>query len=127
MTETFEPGTVDESSHGWAPEAPGSGDAKERVIEANRKAFEGHDTQEASRGTEENLAAQAEGVGESTTRGGEQIARSEGPDEGREDLGTKGPTERPVGTADMRASAGVDPQKPLDDDMPNQVSGDQGG
>jgi hypothetical protein len=34
----YQPGTVDEGSHGWAPDAPGSGEAAERVTEANKKA-----------------------------------------------------------------------------------------
>jgi hypothetical protein len=34
---------VDENTHGWA-DAPGTGEAKERVIEANKKAWEASDT-----------------------------------------------------------------------------------
>lgn len=47
---SFEPGTVDENTHFWAPGAPGTGEAKERVIEANQKAWEANDTQEAATG-----------------------------------------------------------------------------
>jgi hypothetical protein len=104
-----------------------TGDAKDRVIEANKKAFEGRDTQDASRGNAPNPALDAEDVGESTSRRGEEIARSEGPDEGREDLGPKGPTGRPAGTSTVEAGTGVDPQKPVDPDMPNVQSGDHGG
>jgi hypothetical protein len=41
----FEPGKVDEDQHGWAPDAPGTGDAKERVQEGAKKAWEAHGTQ----------------------------------------------------------------------------------
>jgi hypothetical protein len=51
-----------------------------------------------------------EGVGESTTRRGEDVVKEEGPDEGREDLGPQGPSQRPTGTSGARASTGVDPQ-----------------
>jgi hypothetical protein len=34
----FEPGKVDEDQHGWAPDAPGTGEAKERVQESAKKA-----------------------------------------------------------------------------------------
>src|ERR1700760_3760527 len=49
-TEEYQPGTVDEGSHGWAPDAPGSGEAAERVTEANQKAWEARDTQEEAAG-----------------------------------------------------------------------------
>jgi hypothetical protein len=49
-SDSYEPGTVDENTHGWAPDAPGTGEAKERVIEANKKAWEASDTQEAATG-----------------------------------------------------------------------------
>jgi hypothetical protein len=123
----YVPGTVDESGHGWAPDAPGSGPASERAVEANRKAFEGRDTQDASRGSQPNPALDAEGVGESTSRRGEDIANSSGTDEGREDLGTQGASDRPVGTSTAAASTGVDPQESAEPGMPNTQTGDQGG
>jgi hypothetical protein len=46
----FEPGKVDEDQHGWAPDAPGTGEAKGRVLEGSKKAWEAHGTQETSRG-----------------------------------------------------------------------------
>jgi hypothetical protein len=50
------------------------------------------------------------GVGESiTTRGEDQSKEQEA---GREDLGTKGPTERPVGTSTARDRTSIDPQGP---------------
>ncbi|MGH8902670.1 MAG: hypothetical protein ACRDYA_13585 [Egibacteraceae bacterium] len=126
---THDQGQVDEEQHGWAPDAPGSGEAKERVIEANRKAFEAeHGTAEGSRGdATEDPNAPPEGVGESVGRRGEDVEGQEGLDPGRQDLGTKGPTERPYGTSTARASTGIDPQDPTDEDMPNVTTGDQGG
>lgn len=67
------------------------------------------------------------GVGESTTRRGEDVIKEEGPEPGREpNQGTTG-ADRPVGTSTSRSATGVDPQDPVDEDMPNQPPGDQGG
>jgi len=53
------------------------------------------------------------GVGESTTRRGEDVSKKDGREfEGR---GTKG-ADRPVG--DMTDPPGVNPSKPIDEDMP---------
>jgi hypothetical protein len=124
----YEPGTVDEHQHGWAPDAPGSGEAKERAVEGHQKAFEAHDTQEGSRGEGgQDPSFPPEGVGESITRRGEDVIKEEGGEPGRHDLGTQGETERPVGTSTARASTGVDPQDVTDEDMPNLQSGSQGG
>jgi hypothetical protein len=49
------------------------------------------------------------GVGDSITTRAEDQARDE---RDRPDLGTKGPTERPVGTSTARDMTGVDPQAP---------------
>jgi hypothetical protein len=122
----FEPGKTDESQHGWAPDAPGDGEAKARAVEANQKAFQGNDTQAASRGDEQ-LPDYPEGVGESTTRRGEDVAAEEGKEPGRYDSGTQGESQRPHGGSTARASTGVDPQEPTDESMPNLQSGDQGG
>jgi hypothetical protein len=125
---TYEPGTADEGQHGWAPDAPGTGEAKERTIEGHQKAFEAHDTQEASRGEAgQDPSFPPEGVGESSTRRGEDVVKEEGNDPGRHDLGTQGETQRPVGTSTAEASTGVDPQDSIDEEMPNTQSGDQGG
>jgi hypothetical protein len=106
----FEPGVVDEGQHGWAPDAPGTGEAKESAMEANRKAFEGHDTQEASRGDGgEDPDFPPEGVGESSGRRGEDIAERSGSEPGERDLGTKGASERPYGTTGAPDSSSVDP------------------
>lgn len=57
------------------------------------------------------------GVGESQSRGGEEIA----PD--RDDVGTKGPSQRPVG----KVAGGDDTEGPRDPKSPDLQTGDQGG
>jgi hypothetical protein len=49
------------------------------------------------------------GVGESIGRRGEEIKESVGKEAGREDLGTEGEAQRPVGTSDARDKTSVDP------------------
>ncbi len=49
------------------------------------------------------------GVGQSTSRSGEDMVGHEGKEPGREDAGTQGKSGRPVGTSDERDSGGVDP------------------
>jgi hypothetical protein len=67
------------------------------------------------------------GVGESQTRRGEDVIKEEGPEPGRmPNQGTKG-AGRPYGTSTPRSSTGVDPQENIQEDMPNQISGDHGG
>jgi hypothetical protein len=110
---TFEPGTTSESQHGWAPDAPGTGEAKERSVEANQKAFEANDTQAASRGDAE-LPDDRDGVGESTARRGEDVTAEDGKEPGRYDSGTQGESDRPYGGSTARATTGVDPQDPID-------------
>ena len=59
------------------------------------------------------------GVGESTTRRGEDVIKEEGSEEGRHpNQGTKG-ADRPFGGSDARDATGVDPQEPMDKDSPN--------
>lgn len=122
----YQPGTTDETQHGWAPDAPGEGEASDRVVQANEKAFEGNDTQAESRGDAQ-LPDTPEGVGQSTTRRGEDVSDQEGKEPGRYDSGTQGQSERPTGGSTQRDSTGVDPQDPIDEDMPNLQRGDQGG
>ena len=43
-------GVVDEDHHGWAPDAPGTGEAKQSAVEGKKKAFEGNDTQDEATG-----------------------------------------------------------------------------
>jgi hypothetical protein len=107
--QSFERGTVDESQHGWAPDAPGSTAASDAAVEANQKAFEGRDTQAASRGDGDDDPDYApEGVGESTSRRGEDVS-GPGGEAGRHDTGTRGQSQRPVGESTERDSTAVDP------------------
>lgn len=57
----------------------------------------------------------AKGVGESTTRRGEDVAKEDGRE--FESQGTKG-ADRPVGSRDTDKS-GAAPSKPIDKDMPD--------
>lgn len=63
----------------------------------------------------------AKGVGESTTRRGEDVATEEGRE--FESQGTKG-ANRPVG--DMKDQPGAAPSKPIDEDMPDMPPADGG-
>jgi hypothetical protein len=65
------------------------------------------------------------GVGESINRRGEDVARQED-EEGREDTGTRGASDRPVGVSDERASTSVDPEDTVTGG-PTLPAGDQGG
>jgi hypothetical protein len=124
--ETYEPGKVGEGQHGWAPDAPGAGDAKQRTVRGHKKAYEGNETQEAARGEpNDNPDFPPEGVGESKSRRGEQVKKGNEP--GRYDAGTKGKSQRPVGKSSPEDSSGVGAQKPIDESMPNMPAGDQGG
>ena len=116
----FGPGKVDEDQHGWAPDAPGDGEAKERVLEGGKKAWEAHDTQEAARGDGgQDRDLTPDGVGESQGRRGENMVDEEGKEPGRYDSGTQGKSSLPVGGSTARDSTGVSPQEP--------ITGDQGG
>jgi hypothetical protein len=121
-----------EDNHGWATDV---GPASDAVKEGNKKAWEGntipgpeHEQSEEERagvGPTDTEAQTPLGVGESTTRRGEDVGDQE-PEEGREDRGTKGESERPYGTSSAAPATGVDPQEPVTD-SPNLTSGDQGG
>src|SRR5919107_3859232 len=65
------------------------------------------------------------GVGVSMTRRGEDVHKQED-EPGRDDTGTKGPSDRPVGTSDSRASTAVDDQQ-TGSGGPTMPAGDQGG
>ena len=67
------------------------------------------------------------GVGESTTRRGEDVIKEEGPDTGRRPNQGRSGADRPHGTGDTRQSSGVDPKENISEDMPNMPPGDQGG
>ncbi|MEJ7585025.1 MAG: hypothetical protein WKF43_13315 [Acidimicrobiales bacterium] len=49
------------------------------------------------------------GVGDSPNRSGEDVADHEDQEPGRHETGTKGRTDRPVGTSDDRDKTGIDP------------------
>ncbi len=51
------------------------------------------------------------GVGESINRRGEDIADDEGKESGRDDAGTQGASDRPVGTSTPRDASTVNPQE----------------
>jgi hypothetical protein len=55
-------------------------------------------------------AATPLGVGESQTKGGEELAREPGKESGRHDTGEKGPARRPTGTSTAEDVTGVKPQ-----------------
>jgi hypothetical protein len=65
------------------------------------------------------------GVGVSMTRRGEDVEKQED-EPGREDTGTRGPTDRPVGVSDDRASTSVDDQD-TESGGPTMPAGNQGG
>jgi hypothetical protein len=65
------------------------------------------------------------GVGESMTRRGEDAAKQE-EEPGREEVGTKGPSDRPVGVSDERDSTAVDADETTSGG-PTMPAGDQGG
>jgi hypothetical protein len=65
------------------------------------------------------------GVGVSMGRRGEDVHDQED-EPGREDAGTRGPTDRPVGVSDERASSAVDPDETRSGG-PTMPAGDQGG
>jgi hypothetical protein len=116
-SEDFEPGTVDEKSHGWAPDAPGTGEAKERVIQANQKAWEANDTQPEATGPAQQGPDLTGGhVGESTTRRGEDVVKQEGKEPGRYDGPPQGQSQRPTGGSTARNFTGVDPQESITED-----------
>jgi len=70
-------------------------------------------------------ATSALGVGESINRHGEDVARQED-EEGREDTGTKGLSDRPADTSDERASTSVELNE-TESGGPTMPAGDQGG
>lgn len=108
----YQPGTVDENTHGWAPDAPGTGEAAQRVVEANQKAWEANETQEAATGEALQGPDITGGhVGESMTRRGEDVVKEEGTEPGRYDGPPQGQSERPTGGSTARAFTGVDPQE----------------
>lgn len=122
------------ADHGWAPDIGTGG--SERATEGNLKAFEtpsddkgpGREVSEEERsgvGPADTEPDAALGVGESTTKSGEEYG-AEG-EEGRYTVGTKGESDRPYGRSDPESGTGVDPQGPIDPESPEMPPGDQGG
>ena len=109
----FEPGTNDEDQHGWAPDAPGTGEAKDQAIAGHKRAFEGNGIQDEPAGA----AAQGPDltgghVGQSATSRGEDALEREGKEPGRSSGPPQGESERPTGSSTARDSTGVTRSKP---------------
>lgn len=69
--------------------------------------------------TPEDAAMAPEGVGESTTRRGEDVVKQEGPESGREETATDAtPAGRPAGESSPRDSTGVRPPEDQDSAAP---------
>lgn len=114
---SFEPGIVDENQHGWAEDAPGTGEAKERTVAGHKKAFEANDTQDESTGAAVQGPDLTGGnVGESNTTRGEDIQERDGTEAGRESGPPQGESQRPTGSSTARDSTGVDPQDSISDE-----------
>jgi hypothetical protein len=122
----------DDDQHGSSPDVGGG---SEEVKQAGQKAWEGHDTQDASKSEEGAVYApekSAEKVGESITERAEDRATKhkepgrvmDESDTAEKDAGGKA---RPAGKSDARMSTSVDPQDPIDDESPHLPAGDQGG
>lgn len=119
-----------EQQHGWAPDINADADQHKTTPEGGQKAFDAGnagppgpgatESQEEREGVPptDTTAASPLGVGESETSRAEDIAREE-PEAGSHDAGTKGRSQRPVGTSSAERATGVDPQEPIDDDSPN--------
>lgn len=121
-----------DDQHGFSPDV---GKSSEEVKQAGQKAWEGHDTQDASKSEEGAIYApekSAEKVGESVTERAEDRAKKhkepgrvmDEADTGEKDSGGKA---RPAGKSDARMSTSVDPQDPIDEESPHLPAGDQGG
>jgi hypothetical protein len=114
-----------DDQHGYSPDV---GTASDTARQAGDKAFEGNETQAASKsegGAIVNPSEGVEDVGESMSKRGEDRGdrRSEPGrvEEEERDTGRK------VGKSTARMSTGVNPQEPKDDDSPTIPPGDQGG
>lgn len=124
-----------EGQHGWAPDIDAEFDKDDRTAgEGGRKAFDasnagepgpgGTTSQEEREGVPptDTTAASPLGVGTSTTRRAEDIAKEE-PQPGHHDAGTRGASQRPAGTSSAERATGIDPQEPIDEDSPNLTPG----
>lgn len=120
-----------ESHHGWSPDLESkTGAAAEAGLKAQEKPSgetgEGREISETERKgvhPAETEPGSPFGVGDSETRGGEEIAH----EAGVEPEGRKGASERPYGGSNAEDATGVEPQDPQDPESPNMPPGDQGG
>jgi hypothetical protein len=114
-----------DDQHGYSPDV---GTASDTAKQAGDKAFEGNETQAASKSEGGAVVAPSEGVedvGESMSKRGEDRAdRRTEPGRVEEEERETG---RKVGKSTARISTGVNPQDPKDSDSPTLPTGDQGG
>ncbi len=61
-------------------------------------------------------------VGKSVTKGGEELSKP-GKEPGRDDMGEKDDSGRPIGMSTARDRTGIDPQDPIDPTVPNAAPG----
>lgn len=112
------------------PDTDAEAESKEERAEGVHRMMSGEeapkDTEQPMGTTEGGTGEMApEGVGESTTRRGEDVVESEGKEPGRFDTGTDDtPAQRPTGGSSERDASGVDPQEPGTGSPPQ---GGQGG
>jgi hypothetical protein len=111
MKDTYEEHT-EKVFHGADEVEPGPG---RQISEEEREGVPPTDTE----------AESPLGVGVSMTRRGEDVDKQED-EPGRDDTGSRGPSDRPVGVADERASTSVDPNE-TESGGPAIPAGDQGG
>jgi hypothetical protein len=114
-----------DDQHGYSPDVESASD---QVKQAGDKAFEGNETQAASRSEGGAIVSPSEGVedvGESMSKRGEDRADHTS-EPGRVEEEEKD-TGRKVGKATGRMSTGVNPQDAQDSDSPHLPAGDQGG
>jgi hypothetical protein len=114
-----------DDQHGYSPDV---GTASDTAKQAGDKAFEGNETQAASKsegGAIVNPSEGVENVGESMSKRGED--RGDHTNEpGRVEEEVK-ETGRKVGKSTARMSTSINPQDAQDEDSPTLPAGDQGG
>jgi hypothetical protein len=114
-----------DDQHGYSPDVGSASDTAKR---AGDKAFEGNETQAASKSEGGAIVSPSEGVedvGESMSKRGEDRGdRRKEPGRVEEEERETG---RKVGKSTARMSTGVNPQEPKDKDSPTITPGDQGG
>lgn len=125
----------EDAGHGWAPDMEDQTGAAEeganKAYDASQAGAPGPGREPSAAesqgvGPTDTTAASPLGVGESTSRSGEDMEQKEGKESGRQDAGTQGPSQRPVGTSSAEASTGVGADD-SGDESPTLQTGDQGG